>query len=69
MDGHPLSSWNIYISGTKGVFLCFYLCYTGECLKMYEEEGKWAAFLGCLPTTWQVPQGGACRYLEKGGKE
>ncbi|MCI8982529.1 MAG: hypothetical protein HFG78_09030 [Hungatella sp.] len=26
-----------------------------------KEEGKRAAFLGCLPTTWQVTRNGACR--------
>ena len=30
-----------------------------------EEEGKRVAFLGCLPTTWQVPHSGACRNLER----
>ena len=34
-----------------------------------EEEGKCAAFSGCLPTTWQVPQSGACRFLRKRRRE
>ncbi len=30
-----------------------------------EEEGKRGAFSGCLPTSWQVTQSGACRYLKR----
>ena len=33
-----------------------------------EEEGKCEAFKECLPTTWQGPQSGACRYL-RGGRQ
>ena len=32
---------------------------------IFKAEGKRAAFLGCLPPTWQVPQSGACRYFKK----
>ena len=32
-----------------------------------KEEGQCEALSGCLPTTWQVPRSGACRYLKKGG--
>ncbi len=30
-----------------------------------KEEGKCAAFLGCLPTYWQVTRSGACRYFKE----
>ena len=36
---------------------------------MDKEEGKCAAFLKCLPTTWQGLQSNACRYnIKEEGK-
>ncbi len=33
------------------------------CQYIIEEEGKCAAFLECLPTTWQVTRSDACQYI------